>query len=50
MTSLHFDQIDLVLCEDGETVVAYAYPNADDDEGLVVITLPLGTVPLEAVR
>ena len=33
-----FDQVDVVLCEDGETLIAYAYPNAGD-EGLVVVIL-----------
>ena len=34
-----FDQIDLVVCEDGETIMACAYPNPNDDECVVMFTL-----------
>ena len=34
-----FDRIDLVQCEDGETLMAYAYPNRHDDAGMVAINL-----------
>ena len=41
-----FDRIDLVICEDGATVMAYAYPNAHDDQGM--IALNLDDLPAEA--
>ena len=34
-----FDRIDLVLCEDGATVMAYAYPHRDHDEGMIAVNL-----------
>jgi hypothetical protein len=41
-----FARIDVVLCEDDRSKLAYCYPNHDDDEGLV--TLNLEDLPPEA--
>ncbi|HHT41209.1 MAG TPA: hypothetical protein GX000_06175, partial [Actinomyces sp.] len=34
-----FVQVDVALCEDGVSKVAYAYPRADSDHGVVVMNL-----------
>jgi hypothetical protein len=34
-----FAHIEVVLCEDGRSLAAYAYPHADTDDDMVMVNL-----------